>query len=290
MNKSKIIILSILAVLCFISCVHKSGYRRKNIVEHAEIHHLQSRQEVIDTKMTDSTIKDLSFSLVIPVIPKNLPNIILSKLAFITSYNSETKNPNWVGWILTKEHTDGPIPREIAAFHEDNSLTKSQSYPYDIKESKCGYQKGHMCPSADNHWSKLAMKEAYLMTNICPQDRDLNNGLWKHVENNCRVWAKKWGRIYIVCGPVFTKTNYKSVGQNEVTVPEAFFKVVLCLEGTPKAIGFLMKNKPMIGKKKTDYVASVDDIEKKTKMDFFSALPDDIESEVEKQCNIENWN
>jgi len=71
-------------------------------------------------------------------------------------------------------------------------------------------------------------------------------------------------------------------------VPEAFFKVVLCTEGAPKAIGFIYKNQPG-NRPKGDYVNSVDEVERITGIDFFPALPDDIETKVEASANLADW-
>ena len=41
------------------------------------------------------------------------------------------------------------------------------------------------------------------MTNICPQNGNLNQHDWKYLEEACREWAKKYDKIYIVAGPIF---------------------------------------------------------------------------------------
>ena len=78
------------------------------------------------------------------------------------------------------------------------------------------------------------------------------------------------------------------IGYNEVYVPEAFFKVVLCLNDKPKGMGFVVKNAD--GNKKRDlYYNSIDQVERITGMDFFPALPDDIEKQVEAEVNMKEW-
>ena len=86
-------------------------------------------------------------------------------------------------------------------------------------------------------------------------------------------WAKEYGDIYIVCGPIFYKGKHKTIGSNKVAVPDAFFKVVLCMQGTPKAIGFVYKNVEG-NRPKDSYVNTVDEVERITGFDFFPALPD----------------
>ena len=145
-----------------------------------------------------------------------------------------------------------------------------------------------MCPAGDNKWDRKAMRETFLLTNMCPQDRSLNSGLWNRIEMDCRKWAKKYGDIYIVCGPVLLNREHETIGTHHVVVPEAFFKVILCLRGTPKAIGFIIRNNE--GKKKRDqYINTVDEVERITGIDFFPSLPDKIENEVEANANINDW-
>ena len=132
------------------------------------------------------------------------------------------------------------------------------------------------------------MRETFLLTNMCPQDRSLNSGLWNRIEMDCRKWARKYGDVYIACGPVLLNKAHETMGKNRVVVPEAFFKVVLCLRGTPKAIGFVVRNNE--GKKKRDqFVNTVDEVERITGIDFFPALPDSIENKVEAYANLEDW-
>ena len=105
---------------------------------------------------------------------------------------------------------------------------------------------------------------------------------------DCRKWAKKYGEVYIVCGPVYMNKEHEAIGDNEVVVPEAFFKVVLCLTGKPKAIGVVVRNTE--GTKKKDlYYNSIDQVERITGFDFFPALPDSIEDVIEANANIKDW-
>ena len=132
------------------------------------------------------------------------------------------------------------------------------------------------------------MQETFLMTNMCPQDASLNSGLWNRIEMDSRKWAKKYGDVYIVCGPVLLNREHETIGKNKVVVPEAFFKVILCLQGNPKAIGFIVRNNG--GKKKRNHcINTVDDVERITGMNFFPSLPDEIENEVEAYANFNDW-
>ena len=112
--------------------------------------------------------------------------------------------------------------------------------------------------------------------------------MWNRIEMDCRKWAQRYGSVYIVCGPLFYNKEHETIGVNKVVVPEAFFKVILCMKGKPKAIGFVVKNNAGT-KKKDQYVNTVDEVERVTGYDFFHRLPDSIESVVESHANIKLW-
>lgn len=228
-------------------------------------------------------------------IPQNLQGSegkILRRVGYTTSYNARNRIPNWVAWHLTASHADGRYKRNDQVFHEDTEVGNPRAYDSDYRSS--GYDRGHMCPSGDNKWDKTAQEQSFLFTNICPQRHNLNTGAWNDVELQCRAWAKRYGDLYIVCGPVLYDQQHKTIGRNRVVVPEAFFKVVLRQESRSnggkyyKAIGFLYENKGA-SRDMSRYVRNVDDIEQLTGLDFFSALPDNIEDKIEKNADLRDW-
>lgn len=217
--------------------------------------------------------------------PKEIPHQLLTYRAYYLSYNNMTLLPNWAGWHLTAAHTDGPVGR-LNSFHEEDQLSSPRVTLADFKGS--GWSRGHMCPAGDNKWDRQAMYDTFTLANVCPQNANLNQGLWNSIEMDCRQWARRFGDIYIVCGPLFLRREHERIGENDIPVPEAFFKVILCLNGKPKAFGFIVRNTD--GNRKRDlYYNSVDEVERITGYDFFSALPDDIENEVEAHADINEW-
>ena len=216
---------------------------------------------------------------------------ILERYAYTVSYNSDTRCPNWVGWVLTKEHTDGEHDRKGILFFEDMDVPRPRACYADIRELLTGYQRGHICPAGDNKWSRTALRESFLMTNICPQAGDLNEGNWRDIEIACREWAKKLGKVYITSGPVFLSDNPKRIGQNQIAVPDAFFKVVLYMPddaSEARCIGFICKNKA--GRRNIkSYACTVDEVEKITGLDFFFSLDDGVEDRIEAERDFGFW-
>ena len=229
---------------------------------------------------------------------KDRPEQILKRKGYTVSYNSETKNPNWVAWHLTKSHTYGSFQRREEVFSEDESVKAPRATNNDYFNSR--YDRGHMCPAGDNKWDKEAMTQSFLFTNICPQNHGLNKYEWNDLEIQCRDWAREYGAVDIVCGPLYSSKGgrykvgsshdpqQKTIGRNKVWVPDAFFKVVLCRQGRPKAIGFVYRNEG-VKQLKTEAVRTVDEVEALTGIDFFPALDDDMENRVEASANLSDW-
>lgn len=224
--------------------------------------------------------------LEVPAELTSVPSQLLQREAYTVSYNKETKLPNWVAWHLTPSRSEGSAKRKDADFEEDTEVPTPRATDADYYSS--GYDRGHMCPAGDNKMTMSAMTQSFLFTNICPQAPSLNRGDWNELELACRKWAKQYGDLYIVCGPILYRQKHKTIGKNKVVVPEAFFKVVLRMGDDPKAIGFIYKNEDG-NRPKGDYVNTVDQVERITGMDFFPSLPDEIETKVEATANIDDW-
>lgn len=239
--------------------------------------------------------------------PDHKKGQFLQRISYCTSYNNKTRNPNWVAWKLTREHTDGPYPRKgVPYFTEDGQAygigkvtlktlknvyfldSESEKPRQELSDwsTKYNMSHGHMCPAGDNKWDRAAINQSFLLTNMCPQDQSLNSGGWNKLEEKCRSWANKYGYIYIVAGPIFRGKPSRFLGH--IAVPDAFFKVVLCMSGKPKAIGFIYENDSSSQSINNKY-CTVDHVEEITGFDFFSSLPDDVEDIIEAKSNINDW-
>lgn len=206
---------------------------------------------------------------------------ILYRKAYTTAYNKNTKQADWVAWNLKGENTDGRFKRQGISFHEDMDVPAPRATDNDYFTSR--YDRGHHCPSGDCKWDKQAQEESFLFTNVSPQNHNLNGGDWNDLEQQCRYWAKKYGELYIVCGPIFDSTqNRKTIGKNKVAVPDRYFKVILCMKDSPKAIGFIYENRSG-HKKMSERVVNIDEVERITGLDFYPSLNDNIEKNVESK-------
>lgn len=212
---------------------------------------------------------------------------IIEHSGYTVSFNPIWRIPNWVAYGLTKSEVMGTVPRD-KNFYPDPAIKKDPVTRADYNGvGKIGMSRGHMAPAGDMKWSETAMQESCYMTNICPQNNNLNNGDWKSLEEHARNWAIKYGEIFITCGPI-VEDDYLTIGR-EIAIPKFFYKVFLRKqENNWTSIGFLFANeagsKPLMTR-----MLSVDEIEELTGIDFFFQLPDSIENKVEAKYIVSDW-
>ena len=240
---------------------------------------LKTDQEKIERPFVNTDMGQLE----IPSMPKGKQGQVIQRTGYTLAYDKKTKTPQWVAWELTKEETKGNHER-TDKFLPDPNVEGAKVVTTDYTGS--GYDRGHMAPAGDMKWSKKAMEESFYMSNICPQIHHLNTGDWNELEANTRKWARRYGSVYVTCGPIYNgsrRTQY--IGKNRVKVPDAFFKVILIQ--SPKktcALGFFFENeagqRPL-----NEYLVSVNYLEQTTGIDFFPSLPDELENTLEAETH-----
>lgn len=217
-------------------------------------------------------------------LPSGMKNVVCHYSGFTSYFNPDTHIPNCVAYEIIESETTGDEPRKksFEADHTIDGCAESSDY------RNSGYDRGHMAPAADMKWSKVAMEESFLMTNICPQVKSLNSGIWHRLEQRVREWAARDSSIIVVCGPIFTPGKpVEQIGEIGVAVPHRFFKA-LYAPGRNIGIAFIFDNDKVKGELRK-YAVTIDSVERETGLDLFYNLPDDIENEVENQCNYKLW-
>ena len=233
-------------------------------------------------------------------------NYLMVKPQFTLSYNTQTLGPNWVAWHLDSQNM-GEADRSDD-FRPDTELpaewyaVKKADYQY----NKYGFDRGHVCPSADRTATKEDNSMTFLMTNMVPQTPDNNRVIWMHFENFERELVKAGNEVYIIAGPYGTGgTTPKGTFDNipitlksgdvlYMNVPAYTWKVLIAipdgagdLDRIDSSATVIAINVPnQTGMQKTgdweQFLCSIDDIESMTGYDFFELLPDDVEDLLEK--------
>ena len=209
---------------------------------------------------------------------------VLDKKFFVVCYDSAHKVPAWVGYVLTKEDALAKATGRAGSFRADPALPKGERAE-NADYSKSGYDKGHMAPANDFTRSATAMKATFILTNAVPQKHGVNGGKWAQLEGAVHDLAATQGTVWVVSGPMFAgKTAVKTIGPDKVAVPTHTYKVVLLVHpnGDKEMFGFVLPNIDKPSGTLDSYTFSVNQVEKLTGLDFFSALPAAEQNRLEK--------
>jgi len=212
-------------------------------------------------------------------------NNLVRHTYYSLSYNEKNEQANWVYYSLTDSMVIRGGEERSNKFKVDKLVSTGSAKSADYIKS--GYDRGHLCPAADMDFNSVAMEESFLMSNICPQAPDFNRGIWKELETEVRKWAKKEHKIYVVTGPVFND-NKGTIGSDNVLVPGYFFKIIYEETDQPKIIAFVFPNRKS-DRPLTDFAVTLDEAEKLTGFDFFSQLPDELETKLESRVDLSGW-
>lgn len=207
---------------------------------------------------------------------------------YSVSYNPEYRIPNWVAWELTRTEVETKIAERHTQFAPDPEVDRwATAYDEDYRGS--GFDRGHMAPAADMKWSHQSMRETFYFSNICPQDRKMNSGIWNNLEQKCRSWAKKHQAVYIVSGPVI-HPELRRLGKNRVAIPEQFYKVICTLSDNKyQGVAFLLENREYTNTSLRSVALPIDSVEQVTGIDFFFLLDDKQEAEMERKVDMKFW-
>ena len=154
-------------------------------------------------------------------------------------------------------------------------------------DKKNNWNRGHQIPRADRQTTQAAVASTCYPTNLTPQDGTFNAGVWALLESKVRGYAPASSdTLYVVTGCVLdgSTTFTESKSGFAVRVPSAYFKALLRPSPTLgisgyMACGFYLPHSPNI---KADnnvlmsYIMSIDELEKKTGIEFFVNLAEKV--------------
>jgi endonuclease G len=180
--------------------------------------------------------------------------------------------------------------------------------------SGSGFSRGHLCPSADRLCSVEQNKQTFFLTNMQPQYQSHNGGLWSRLETQVRDYATNdsytgshCDTLYIVKAATITDKvtiddtetdgiypDLRCGNVNQLLVPKYFYMALLHYNkatDTYHALAFWTehKNETQSVANLGDYAITIDELERRTGIDFFCNLPDEIENAVESTVNLDFW-
>lgn len=217
-------------------------------------------------------------------LPTSTTNQIVKHDYYTLSYNEKYEQAEWVAYELKKSYVRSSNFDRPYFIEDPKVKTRSADWR---NYKKSGYDKGHLCPAGDMEFAIKAYNDTFFTSNISPQQHDFNGGVWNRLEQKVRYWATKYDGVYVITAGVL-QPNLKTIGQEQVLVPNYFYKILLDnSNGQYKMIAFLVpnakSNKPLY-----EFVVSVDSIEKMTGIDFFPKLDDKTENSLEKNSDYKS--
>ncbi|KAA0713292.1 Endonuclease G, mitochondrial [Triplophysa tibetana] len=209
----------------------------------------------------------------------------MKKTSYVVQYDNRTKNAAWVFEILNeqtcmqkniKEEDDGDDPQRVDNYRRDSMIPEHYTTPHNSYRKP--YDRGHLAAASNHNWSQKAIDDTFLMSNIAPQNYQLNRGPWKTLEKECRDYIhqeKKYNNVYVYTGPLYCPEhclkcdesrceNIKEIKQEIIggkAVPTHFFKVVI-LEEEEKGTLDVKCYKVANAYNQTVQETNLDDIEK----------------------------
>ncbi len=219
-------------------------------------------------------------------LPSSLGQVI-ERPGYAFCYSEKYEQPLWVSYKLTQTEALSKVAKRKNNFKADKAITTGSAALSDYRRS--GFDRGHLAPAADMAWSKEAMSDSFFMTNMSPQLPGFNRGIWKVLESLVRRWSTIEQELYIITGPIITP-GFQTIGKGEVAIPQSYYKIAVDLKGPQvKAIAFILPNQAS-KQPLSDYVASIDQVEELTGLDFLTNLSAELEQSLEKEQDLSLWN
>lgn len=233
---------------------------------------------------------------------KNGTNIILvhtlsnGEINYSVEYDTQKKCTRWSCYELyasnnKKNNSVSRYDTQRYGYPQDPLLDKQYQWAEDpIYGSRYNDQPldhGHLCPYADRYYNQQAADQTFYLTNMAPQNRDFNSGVWADMEAWVRRQVSTKGRdtLFVVKGVTVDNNNqYDIVNSKNIAmvVPKYFYMAVLMRNASGyKALGFWIENKSNQSTDLAQYVVNIDELERLTGLDFFCNLPDDTENHIE---------
>ena len=213
-------------------------------------------------------------------------NYLMEKPQYSLSYSRDNGEANWVSWHLDPSWL-GSTPRQDD-FRADTTLPTGWYQVQATDYSGSGFDRGHMCPSADRTITVTANSATFLMTNMIPQLPANNQGVWANLENYSRSLVSQGNELYIISGG---QGLQYFIANGHVAVPAQTWKVIIVLPigsndvsrvtTATRTIAVVIPNSGTIGTDWRAYRVSVDQVEAITGFDFFSNVPADIQAVIE---------
>ena len=173
--------------------------------------------------------------------------ILITREFYQLSFNTQTKQPNWVLQKASKESFSAPIKEDMDDYYPDLEIPKDvQSSSSDYLESKF-VMSSLLFPVTKAEASPEELRYQYFFSVTCPQNPEFHQGYWKKLRKRVKEVSDEWNRnVLVLSGPLFLpdrgQTTYSVIGSNQIPVPTHFFQVIFQTMDLDKAEAYIVPN------------------------------------------------
>jgi len=226
-------------------------------------------------------------------------------------FDTSKRAPLWVAYPLHPVYFHPSVSRTNAFGYDPNRTAPEIPYQYqpDLAGGRGvrGFDRGHMCPSADRYSTTDTNRQTFYATNMTAQVSQFNQGVWASLENAVRQNAPTSNQmssrdtLYVVIGALYENGARMQWYGRDVAVPSHLYKILLrtrnntagkplseCSADELKCIAFLFSNSEAAGTIR-GAVTTVAEVERRSGFTFFRNLRPDAAREVKQQHDPSDW-
>jgi endonuclease G len=220
------------------------------------------------------------------------PLLVLTNIGYVVGYDDNQRHdPKWVCYRLFAVNNLKAPPRPQGFSVDGRTRSRIASADYAGYYNGLRYDRGHCAPNYAIAlcYGPEAQRETFLMSNVLPELPPLNQRVWERLEQReIKEYALRFEQIWITTGPVFGMKDKHL--RHDIDVPEACYKIMADEDnGHVRVLAFVIPQTVTGNEDAARFLTSVDEVEKKTGLDFFSELPDDVENRVEAEVASGMW-
>ena len=222
---------------------------------------------------------------------------------YSVEWDAKLKANRWTCYEMYDKMMQKNVKRKDAFQQDPDVPSDMQTTLRDYSGS--GFDRGHLCPSDDRCFSREQNTQTFYLTNMQPQAKGHNRGIWQQLEKKVRAWAGNCDTLYVVKAATIDKVEHictdadlNKIAEKEGEaagslhfpgiVPKYFYMALLAYKketNTYRALGIWSPN---YKKSKPEYI-TIEELQNRTGIDFFCNLDDDIEKAVEGTVDSKFW-
>lgn len=211
---------------------------------------------------------------------------VIERPYYTLRYGAEQKQALWVAYAVNSDSLQLPLTKHQLNLKKDPRVKTGATAPSDFHDADL---KALPLASADHFaYSEFALGQLNYTSLFSPVSSNFEKGAWSALNDQIKRWASQNGQVYVVRGPIFD-TKAKRTDKARIAIPNAIYTIVLDIQRPEiKAIGFVLPNGennfPL-----SNYAVSIDEIERRTGLDFFPTISDELENHLEKYLDTTGW-